>query len=518
MDNNNMDSVIESEPEFYKNFSEKILKDRKVKDGEILFFSLAGSHSFNLNIETSDKDYFGVFIGDIDDVLSLTPPISMLDCHDPDYVMFEVSKFCELILKGNPKLVEPLFSTKYCYKSSQWLNVLYENRMKFITESVIYHYISYSKTQLEIKRMLNGEEPLVFLTGETRQHIMDIRMGRCKTDDVLSEIDALYKEIQDRLDRMKSENKSLPNPPIQLLSDWLVGVRRNSINNSNMVVKFNEIDLELSFNGEEPKIVSECKELLNRNLKNAKLLFIIRSGSNSHNLNNHGSNSSSDDWIGVYAASTDSILSLFQPPSRIDKDFIPTTTTNENMNNNAQRDTYLNGIQLFEVSYFLTMVSMGNHRAVECFYNYKNVEYYSCNAWNQLLSLNINYLTSNFIHHCWGVAQGQLAKAKNIKDEKEIKKHLYHAFRLLDLSESAIDKSMINVYINDNEKRERLLSIKEQSSTNDYEKLIEECSIKIKLVNDKISKLNTNAKEKKSNESNLRLLLKDWIVKLRKSN
>ena len=39
---------------------------------------------------TSDSDYFGVYLGHIDDILSLIPPPETFDSHDPDYAVFEL--------------------------------------------------------------------------------------------------------------------------------------------------------------------------------------------------------------------------------------------------------------------------------------------------------------------------------------------------------------------------------------------------------------------------------------------
>ncbi len=38
---------------------EETLKKRKIASGKVLFAMLAGSWAFNLNVESSDKDYFG---------------------------------------------------------------------------------------------------------------------------------------------------------------------------------------------------------------------------------------------------------------------------------------------------------------------------------------------------------------------------------------------------------------------------------------------------------------------------
>lgn len=47
----------------------------------------------NLAVETSDNDYFGVYEGHIDDVLSVMPPPDTFDSHDPDYSVYEAKVY-----------------------------------------------------------------------------------------------------------------------------------------------------------------------------------------------------------------------------------------------------------------------------------------------------------------------------------------------------------------------------------------------------------------------------------------
>ena len=59
-----------------------------------------------------------------------------------------VQMFCKLVLKGNPKLIEPLFSTHLCYDSEDWLE-LQKVRNSFLSKSVILQYLSYVHSQLK---------------------------------------------------------------------------------------------------------------------------------------------------------------------------------------------------------------------------------------------------------------------------------------------------------------------------------------------------------------------------------
>eukprot|EP01133_Synstelium_polycarpum_P016159 gene16159-19231_t len=381
----------------------------------------------------SDKDYFGVYALDSDDVLSGNSATQLIDGHEPeDFVMYEIGKFCELLLKGNPKLVEPLFSERLAYLSPLWRE-LYDVRHSFVSQMVIYHYISYSKTQLgdarratdekkglkqqtaqrdtngneglsnnhspnkklyhtvrllhEVMRMLNGELPLVFLTGQHRDDILAIRRGQVDLDQVYTDIDALYATVQDKIDKLKSGDNPHSIPAVgdtETLNKWLVRVRRSTIQQASDCFSQQQLAFKPTSTSVET-VTKQCMDLLTLNgVNDATLLFVGRSGSHLHGLANE---KSSNDWIAVYATSTDTYVSLYPVLSRID---CLTKTADPTVGGNS-RDTYVNGIQLFEVSYFLLLLCQGNHRAVELIYaNQTPDDHYQCDAWRELDSwLNV---------------------------------------------------------------------------------------------------------------------------------
>lgn len=54
-----------------------------------LFGMIAGSWAYQLNLPTSDKDYFGIYAASFEDVVSIVPPVDLIDQHNPDFVLFE---------------------------------------------------------------------------------------------------------------------------------------------------------------------------------------------------------------------------------------------------------------------------------------------------------------------------------------------------------------------------------------------------------------------------------------------
>lgn len=92
----------------------------RLKHIEIIFGMNAGSYAFNLNVATSDRDYFGIYAADANDILtpyesllcypmimqiSLLQPPATIDGHKPfDHAIHEAAEYCALLLKGNPKV------------------------------------------------------------------------------------------------------------------------------------------------------------------------------------------------------------------------------------------------------------------------------------------------------------------------------------------------------------------------------------------------------------------------------
>ncbi|EGG17976.1 hypothetical protein DFA_06642 [Cavenderia fasciculata] len=597
-----MENTNNNNSQHFKKLGEDLLKEKKVK-AQLLFFCQVGSHSFNLNVETSDNDYFGVYELDADQLLSLTlsPHAALIDGHQPeDFVLYELSKFCELLLKGNPKLVEPLFTERNCYISQKW-EQLRSIRHSFISQLVISHYVSYSKSQLgdakkaqnektsrvttpssssptssssssststftpskgsteerkeknndglsnnhspskklyhtirllhETVRMLNGDDPLVYLQGQHRDYIMNIRMGKISVQESMDQVNNLYEQVYKSIDEMKSTNPH--NIPMvgdkMALNNWIINCRRSTINQFKSSTTttsseyYNEDQLKLvGFDKQFETVIDKCNEIMvNNNITDYNILYVGRSGSTLH-----GVKKNDQDWIAVYATKTDTQFSLYQPIDRLDITSSP--TTNNTDASSTTRDTYVTGIQLFEVSYFLNLLSQGNHRAVEQFYNEK-VDYCSSQVWDDLRLKNINYLTANFIQHCWGVAQGQIAKSKSLLSSNKnndndnedifncIRKHCYHASRLLYLTESVLKNNTLEIKPNESE-RDKLIAILETKLNFDsLDKLIQETSSQSNLINLQTTKLGSSSKEKKAQETNVKSSVNNWIVKLRLS-
>lgn len=117
--------------------------------GELIFAQRSGSWSFNLSLPTSDKDYFGVFVAP--DPLHI--PTQSFDHtvpgSDDDWVVYELGKYVELVLKGNPKVVEPLFATHYTFTTPTWDRVAAFLRPLVINRTTVAQYTSFASFEMK---------------------------------------------------------------------------------------------------------------------------------------------------------------------------------------------------------------------------------------------------------------------------------------------------------------------------------------------------------------------------------
>jgi len=153
--------------------------------GRLIFAMVAGSASFNLATPTSDRDLFGVYLANERGPLQQQP--SSFDSHNPDYAIYgpfllslsslpavalphprlpssilivffplvEVSKFAELLSKGNPKLVEPLYTERLCWTAPEW-DLVQGIRRVALNLVTVKQYLAYS-----IQKLTSAKSPKV---------------------------------------------------------------------------------------------------------------------------------------------------------------------------------------------------------------------------------------------------------------------------------------------------------------------------------------------------------------------
>jgi hypothetical protein len=227
--------------------------------GWLLFSKVWGSHSHDTQLPGSDVDYVGVYVAHQQDLLGLHPPADTITHDKPDVQLHEVKKFCDLLLKGNPGIIEMLFTDKMLWCDPKWAP-LCAGRRKFLCKNVVKQYLGYSMAQLQrlrhgkpvhskggvpgekwcyhmvrvawdAERISRGDEPKVWKDGEEREKLMAIRTG-------LWSVDQAVKEAEETIARIDSRRPwPIPDEAEEtFLNAWLLWVRGVAVDHE-MVIR-----------------------------------------------------------------------------------------------------------------------------------------------------------------------------------------------------------------------------------------------------------------------------------------
>jgi predicted nucleotidyltransferase len=220
--------------------------------GNIVFARIWGSVAYNTALPTSDCDFSVVYAIPPKELLSLYSPsdtITSSESSKPDYHGYDIKKFCNLLIKGNPGLIECLFTEKPMYYGTSGWEDLRLHRKSFLTTKVVKSYLGYVQGQLHrIKEgrsvhskggeqnekhsyhmlrlaqdayaIAEGGEPTVYRTGSNQKLLMDIRNG------IISIPDSI-KMVQDQIDKIDSIKpwKVPDKADATYLSSWLLKTR-----------------------------------------------------------------------------------------------------------------------------------------------------------------------------------------------------------------------------------------------------------------------------------------------------
>lgn len=241
--------------------------DRKYP-GRLLFAKVWGSRSHNTELPTSDTDYLAVYAAPPSALLSIDGPTETLETHEPDLQAHEVRKFCGLLLKGNPGILEMLWTEKMTYETSEWIDLKRE-RSRFLSAEAIRQYLGYAQGQLRklsahggtaglhtkggeynekwayhIVRLLldaakiaAGKDPVIWKeeTDPDREILMSIRHGQVTREFVETFAHIAIHKIESL--------KPWPLPEFgdkAFLDRWLMGVRINEMVGSGIVARFDK--------------------------------------------------------------------------------------------------------------------------------------------------------------------------------------------------------------------------------------------------------------------------------------
>lgn len=152
---------------------EKIISQVEADGGTILFIFLRGSHCQGTNTETSDKDYGMFYVADVNSLLDLGFKYKD-EYKDPknDVYCQELGKFCKLLLKANPTVLESLFvDDEFVVYEHPLFTELKKHRDMFLTKDCYGPFMGYAKSQLAkggsqnkavMKPLLKRSTPLDF--------------------------------------------------------------------------------------------------------------------------------------------------------------------------------------------------------------------------------------------------------------------------------------------------------------------------------------------------------------------
>lgn len=119
------------------------------QSGRIIFETISGSHAYGTNVEGSDVDIRGVYIQPLDEILrgDYIPQISD-ETNDTTY--YEVQRFLELLMDGNPNMIELLnVDSRFVRIKMEEFDYILEHKKEFLTEKLIETFGGYAQTQIK---------------------------------------------------------------------------------------------------------------------------------------------------------------------------------------------------------------------------------------------------------------------------------------------------------------------------------------------------------------------------------
>ena len=123
-----------------------------------LYLVIRGSHAYGTNIPTSDTDYSGVFVQNLDSILGMSY-VEQINDDKNDIVIYELRRFLELLAKNNPTVLELLNTPEDCvvYKHPLFDKIL-ENKDNLLTKICANSFGGYAKEQISKAKGQNKKQ------------------------------------------------------------------------------------------------------------------------------------------------------------------------------------------------------------------------------------------------------------------------------------------------------------------------------------------------------------------------
>lgn len=113
-----------------------------------IFKAIVGSRSYGTSTPTSDIDYKGVYMQDVNELISFGYKEQFEAGKDECY--YEVRRFMQLLQSANPTVLELLYSPTDCIiQTSSQFELLVKNRDKFLTQKCLLSFGGYAIAQIK---------------------------------------------------------------------------------------------------------------------------------------------------------------------------------------------------------------------------------------------------------------------------------------------------------------------------------------------------------------------------------
>ncbi len=122
----------------------------------LIYEYIRGSHCHGISTPSSDIDMGGVFVTPIENLVSLRPESDTYEDGTHDCVAYELGKYCRLLLKANPTMLESLFvDSNFIVKQHPAFYMLKDMRDSFVTQDCFNSFTGYAYSQISKARGLN---------------------------------------------------------------------------------------------------------------------------------------------------------------------------------------------------------------------------------------------------------------------------------------------------------------------------------------------------------------------------
>lgn len=205
-----------------------------MKPNNIILECIVGSQMYNLDTPESDIDTKGIYVIPTGELLNTMGGFRKIDKvydhNDPDWAYFEVQKYMNLVIKGNPTALELLFANEYTNLTEEG-RLLIDNRDAFLSKKIKNAYIGYALQQVK-RKYRNASDITEYRAGKHVRHtwrlikqyeqlattgILQPRLTDAERAECFAFMDKSYEEVYDwfreNKERLENIESVLPDEP-----------------------------------------------------------------------------------------------------------------------------------------------------------------------------------------------------------------------------------------------------------------------------------------------------------------